>query len=670
MIFPEKMKKINMHVLKEDIDSVLKYLGRKLCIQLILSNKTVREISENEENIGSKLSEYKIKIERLTSFTGKKIDELNLQNNIKTDTDKMDIESIIKTSDTILDIYKSVMDEQDDILKIRKNLLQTMEELDTFKMLNVSFEELEHLSFLTYRLGKIPDSKHSSLVQTLEGRAVIIPLDKPGVILCLATKKGRWALDSELKKVNFEEIEFPVDYEGLPSEIYKNIEEKVGILNKKLDELKIKKQELNKDYSNKIISLLEVIGRNLELYTIKSKLVSTKNIYVITGWIPDKEIKKTIADLDKITLGRIAVNIFNPEEIPEVNTGKEKVPVMLKNNRLTKAFEGLIFAYGAPLYGTINPVPFVAVFFILLFAIMFGDVGQGFVGVVIGIVLLNYKIKALEKIGKLGPIFISVGIACMISGFLYGSFFTNEEILRPIIRAVTGLFGKPFDPIISIMPTHGDGAEKIFVFFGFTIGLGVIINSIGLIINIINKIKLKNFYDGIFGKTGLSGALFFWYVVFIALKVIFGFEVYSHDIILIFVPLAFIFLREPIFNIVTGKRPILANGFVSFFVEGVIEVIESVSYFLSNSVSFVRVAAFALSHTVLSLIVFKISDLMLEAPGGIVGSIFIYIIGNAVIILLEGLIVTIQVVRLQYYEFFSKFFSEVGVEFKPFVLKV
>ncbi len=84
----------------------------------------------------------------------------------------------------------------------------------------------------------------------------------------------------------------------------------------------------------------------------------------------------------------------------------------------------------------------------------------------------------------------------------------------------------------------------------------------------------------------------------------------------------------------------------------------------------VRVAAFALSHTVLSLIVFKISDLMLEVPGGIIGSIFIYILGNAVIILLEGLIVTIQVVRLQYYEFFSKFFSEVGVEFKPFILKV
>ena len=348
--------------------------------------------------------------------------------------------------------------------------------------------------------------------------------------------------------------------------------------------------------------------------------------------------------------------------------GTEKVPVKLKNSRITKAFEGLILAYGSPLYGTINPVPFVAFFFVLLFSIMFGDMGQGFVGVIIGILLLKLKIKSLEKIKKFGTIFIVVGIACMVTGFLYGSVFTNEEILRPVTRAVTGLFGNPVDRIVTIMPTHG--AEKIFMFFGFTIGIGVIINSIGLLINIVNKLKLKNFYEGIFGKTGLCGALFFWYVVFIAVKIIFGLVVYTYDIIIMFVPLALIFLKEPVYNIFSGKRPLLENGFVSFFVEGVIEVIESVSYFLSNSISFVRVAAFALSHTVLSLIVFKISDLMLEVPGGIIGSIFIYILGNAVIILLEGLIVTIQVVRLQYYEFFSKFFSEVGVEFKPFILKV
>ena len=140
-----------------------------------------------------------------------------------------------------------------------------------------------------------------------------------------------------------------------------------------------------------------------------------------------------------------------------------------------------------------------------------------------------------------------------------------------------------------------------------------------------------------------------------------------YDLVIILIPLFVLFLRKPIVNIISKKRPILEHGVVSFIVEGFVEIIESVSYYISNSISFVRVAAFALSHTVLSLIVFKLSELLTISSGSIPG-IFILIIGNIIIILLEGLIVTIQVIRLEYYEFFSKFFTEIGKEFKPFIL--
>jgi V/A-type H+-transporting ATPase subunit I len=83
-------------------------------------------------------------------------------------------------------------------------------------------------------------------------------------------------------------------------------------------------------------------------------------------------------------------------------------------------------------------------------------------------------------------------------------------------------------------------------------------------------------------------------------------------------------------------------------------------------VSFLRVGAFALSHAVLSFIVFTLSEMVREAPVGPLFALIIMIFGNAVIIVLEGMIVAIQVVRLQYYEFFSKFFTETGVEFSPF----
>ena len=99
-------------------------------------------------------------------------------------------------------------------------------------------------------------------------------------------------------------------------------------------------------------------------------------------------------------------------------------------------------------------------------------------------------------------------------------------------------------------------------------------------------------------------------------------------------------------------------------ISGAVELIEVVSGYLSNTVSFVRVGAFALSHAVLNFTILTLTE-MVGGPRSI-GGIIVLIAGNALIIVLEGMIVAIQVIRLQYYEFFSKFFHETGKEFKPF----
>jgi V/A-type H+-transporting ATPase subunit I len=116
----------------------------------------------------------------------------------------------------------------------------------------------------------------------------------------------------------------------------------------------------------------------------------------------------------------------------------------------------------------------------------------------------------------------------------------------------------------------------------------------------------------------------------------------------------------------TGKKK-EKEGAIGLAVGGLVELIESFSYYLSNTMSFLRVGAFALSHAVLSFVVFTMGELLrTRAPVGILWEILVFVIGNIVIIVLEGLIVTIQVVRLQYYEFFSKFFTDTGKEFLPF----
>ena len=155
--------------------------------------------------------------------------------------------------------------------------------------------------------------------------------------------------------------------------------------------------------------------------------------------------------------------------------------------------------------------------------------------------------------------------------------------------------------------------------------------------------------------------MFYWYILVFALRIaVFHHGPALYDWIVIGITLFFAAFGEPFERIFDGHRPVLENGFGAFVIGGAVELIEVVSSYLSGSLSFVRVGAFALAHAVLGFII----EMMSEKCGPI-GGLAVLIAGNAIVVVLEGMIVAIQVIRLQYYEFFSKFFNETGTEFKP-----
>jgi V/A-type H+-transporting ATPase subunit I len=672
MIRPRKMKQIELTVLSRDVDQVIEYLGRRALLHLsedeepggivhALDTANYRHILENLERIKTGAAYLGLKLpeepEESSHLPGENEEVL---------TDK------VTTAIGLLNNRENAEKGE------KKKVEEALNEAKAFANLNAPFAELDQLSYLTLRVGRLDPKQQVELRENLSDRAVIIPLGQglPGDggdrILAAASRKGRFALDSELKKLSFIPITIPEGYTGVPGELLSGLEARLAGVEKGLAAINAEKTQIRDEYGDTLSSLAASYLMAALVEQLKGKLRSTRSVYVLSGWVPSDAVPGMVEGLEAYTEGRIAIRTFNPDEVEEIKDGKKKVPVSLEHGTFVKGFERIVFSYGAPLYGTIDPTPFVAFFFTLLFGIMFGDLGQGLVLLLLGLLTGKRGPKVLEGFRKYSVPLIAVGISSMVMGLLNGEFFTNEELLIAPTKAVIGFFmnltgqtREPPERILHLMPEKGS-IEKLFYFFGFTIAVGVLLNSVGLLVNIINQCSLKKYEKAFFSKTGTAGLLLFWYGIFIAVKILAGGRFTWFDLGGLAAPAFCIFFGPAIWRLLSGERPILEQGLMVFIMEGFVEILETASTYISNTVSFLRVGAFALSHAVLSFIVFTLSRMVAHITGGPAFSLIIIIVGNAVIILLEGMIVAIQVVRLQYYEFFSKFFTETGVEFSPF----
>lgn len=655
-----EMKLLELMVLKNDISAVIEYIGKKENFQFQSKLKdSAAKDAEGEESLNidshfyDSLSKAYTELGYDSSLAGIK------DCSAPCDDDRKKAADIIAA---YTDLKTRIADATDEAHKVNEAYKEAM----AFSNLKVSYSELEHLSFLSLRIGRIPENQYEDLKYRLEGSAVVIKLGNDSShVLVASSKKGRFALDAELKNHNFVELEVPAEFKGVPESALKGLEQKKAESDKNLEELIAEKSNFAETHQAQIEKLLGSFTIAVQIEDVTRRLESTELVYRITGWIPASETENYMKGLDELTEGRIAIRAYEPFEVPSVMSGKEQVPVKLKHGKFVKSFERMIFSYGSPVYGAIDPTPFVAVFFTILFGIMFGDFGQGLFFVLFGILMLCNVIK-VGGWNKFAPIFMAIGISSSIMGLLTGEFFGTETVLEPFAEWVTGLFGTPRAPILKLMPSADPKSIYVmFGVFGVAVAIGFVINTCGLVLNIINNLGRKRYAEALLGKNGLAGAVFFWYVIALVLRIVLAkHAVAAYDVIIILVSLFFAAFAEPFERALNHEKPLFENGFGAYVISGAVELIEVVSGYLSNTVSFVRVGAFALSHAVLNFTILTLTE-MVGGPRSI-GGIIVLIAGNALIIVLEGMIVAIQVIRLQYYEFFSKFFHETGKEFKPF----
>ena len=301
--------------------------------------------------------------------------------------------------------------------------------------------------------------------------------------------------------------------------------------------------------------------------------------------------------------------------------------------------------YGTPEYEGFDPTPIVAITYSLLFGMMFGDVGQGLCVILVG--WWMYKYKKMQ----LGDVMIRIGIFSTIFGFVFGSVFGNETMLNPLYHAILGLTEKPIEVMSS---------EFILPLLIVAVGIGAFLNMFSIVLNIITHAKDDNKGECLFSQNGVAGLVFYGALVIGAGFTAVGISVFSplYILLLIVVPLLLIFLKEPLMRKLDGKS-MFPESFGAFFMEGFFELFEICLSYMTNTISYLRVGGFVLSHAGMMMAV----TMIMEMAGGI-GGLAVGIFGNILVMCLEGLIVGIQVLRLEFYEMFSRYFTGNGIVFK------
>jgi len=666
------MRKVEIVAMKRDIDLILERLGNEACFQLSVA----KEAEEAKEGAVGEGKTVRGREGRKPSAQGGALDKvaairrilgLDFPEVVPPGTrlpEERDLLRLEALWDKVAGLDADWTANDSRIEKTR----EALEEARAFAGLSLPWKELDSLSFLSIRVGWLNSGTVEELSERLGPKSAVYAVDDKNLIVAATTRSGRFALDAELGKSGFSAKAFPPDFQGIPAEVPESLEKELSLLEAKTVELEKRRGVLATELAGEWASLASSFAIADGVEGLKTGLEGSEQTLRLVGWMPKARIKAVSAELAAISGSRIALRTFAPREVEAVRKGEEEVPVLLRRVPFFSSFERMVTSFGVPMYGGIDPTPFVGAFFVFLFSIMFGDLGQGGIILLAGLALQFELVKSLRKWKIFAPIVIGAGLGSMLMGVLTGSLFSNEEWLVPLERILTRtILGEEKDRFLPLLEFLLKGEkEKIIAFFGFTIAIGVVVNSLGLIFNIVDRVKTGKYGEAVFHKTGLCGAFFLWWAIGMGIRVILGAPLGWWDAVGLGLPVVLLIFEEPLQGLLDGHHHGSDDGAFANVIKGFVAVIEVFSYYLSNSLSFLRVGAFAISHVVLSFVTFKLIEMVGESILGTVSGVLIFILFNAIILVLEGMVVAIQVVRLQYYEFLSKFLTETGTLFAPF----
>ncbi len=652
------MHQMNVVVFESELDEVARTIARLRVLHLI---KLDEEMPWTRKLQGVDADREGARIQRLRERLSLLMKELRIR---EVPAGGAEVESFKEPTardlNEIEEKAASLEGELDKLKERRKELEQRLNQLRGIMSESAPLSRVGIMSpdasyrFLLVRYGRVLHKNIRYIEEKLAPlAAVAITLDRrddEDIILVIGLKRDKLKLKRILREAAFEDIDIPSESDLKTSRemLGPGLEDKIAEIEKDIEGINSDIDAL-RDESAPAVTRYYQLLRVAELYIkVKGYLKKTKRTYLFSGWVPSDRKRRVKNEILKAAGGRAIIEIVPPEEIAGVKEGKIKVPVLFKHPKFLRPFGMLVSSYGVPNYKVIDPTIIVAITFLLMFGMMFGDIGHGLILAVIGWMIGFRKKKdgkRKETTVLVGRLAFYCGVSSIIFGILFGSVFGVEYLFE-------GLWKKPMD--------------NVLYFFKVAIYFGVAMISGGIILNAINAIRTKNFRALFFDHAGIVSAVMYWCGIGVVAAFLANEPVPIKLLVLgLGVPLLLIFLREPITAAFEKRKIDFKGGFFNYFMETIIEIMEIVTGYLGNTISFIRVAAFSMAHVGLFIAVFSLVEMVKGGASGIFYSALVLILGNAVIVALEGLVVTIQAIRLEYYEFFSKFFVGGGVAYEP-----
>ena len=651
----EKMKFLSITGPKADIDRVVNtYLSKyEIHLENALSELTTvqtltpfLEINPYKEALNT----ANLFCEELNSFAADTVKAETAQAAAQT----MDVETALDTIRRIQTDYQDLDKKRSDL----ENQLTTVDEslrvIRPFRNLDFDISSILKFRFIRFRFGRIGKEYYQKFERYIYDNLDTI------FIKCDEDDQYIWGMyfvpEPESQKVkavyssmHFEKIYMPDSYEGTAREAFEQLAQKRSLILSDFNTVSQKRNDFLISHCREILAAQAAIARLSGNFDIRKLAACTKGkgendiFYILCGWMTEKDAHSFQTDIKDDSKIFCIIDGEDDEHIqPETH---QQPPTKLKNPKLFKPFEMYINMYGLPAYNEMDPTWFVAITYSFIFGAMFGDAGQGLLLFIGGFLLYKFKHIALAGIIS------CAGVFSTIFGILFGSFFGFENLFPALwLRPMNNMMTVPF-------------IGKLNTVFIVAIGFGMGLILLCMVFNIINAWKAHDTEHIWFDTNSVAGLVFYGSATVSIALILTGHTLPGGILLFIMfgIPLILIFFKEPLTALVEKKSEVMPKEKGMFIVQGLFEMFEVLLSYFSNTLSFVRIGAFAVSHAAMMEVVLMLAGFESGHLNWIV-----VILGNLFVSGMEGLIVGIQVLRLEYYEMFSRFYKGTGRKFEPF----